>query len=318
MLQRSPIVFFRRFTRFTGGHLKVWHYFGHVRSSRQFEPWIYFAPGSRMDDTNPWNRAKDRIITRWPPADDVTLFLGGRDWEALEEKRRADARFPIINLIQGVGHASVADKRYEFLSRRAIRICVSDFVAGAIRKTGRVNGPVFTIRNGQDLDELPSVVPFSLRKFDLCIVAMKSRLMGESLSKLIEDNFPGRLQTMVIPKFLPRRAFLEILGQSRVAIFLPRHTEGFYLPALEAMALQTLCICPDVGGNREFCVPEETCIMPAYELPELLGAVERCVKMSEQDKSVMCRQASKVCAGHTLDDERIRFVNILDNLNEIW
>lgn len=296
----------------------MYHYFTHVRASRNFEPWIHFAPGSRMDDTNPWQAAGDRIVDAWPPAADVALFLAGRDWESVEENRRTGGPGPIINLVQGLGHAEKSDARYEFLSRRAIRICVSEFVAAAITATGRVNGPVITIRNGINLDELPPVVPVERREHDLCIVALKEKDLGGRLLEAIGQRYPGRLRTLLVREFVPRREFLDILARSRAALFLPRRPEGFYLPALEAMALQTLCICPDVGGNRDFCIPGTTCMVPDYDEHMLLEAVQGYLGMSDRERAALVDRARLKANEFTIEAERKQFVDILDNLNGIW
>ena len=44
------------------------------------------------------------------------------------------------------------------------------------------------------------------------------------------------------------------MARARVTVLVPNPKEGFYLPALEAMALGTIVVCPDCVGNRSFCV----------------------------------------------------------------
>jgi glycosyltransferase involved in cell wall biosynthesis len=48
-------------------------------------------------------------------------------------------------------------------------------------------------------------------------------------------------------------------------VLLPHPTEGFYLPALEAMAMGVAVVTADCVGNRGFCRDGESCLMPAYE-----------------------------------------------------
>jgi glycosyltransferase involved in cell wall biosynthesis len=49
---------------------------------------------------------------------------------------------------------------------------------------------------------------------------------------------------------------LNWINQAKITVFLPyRDIEGFYMPALEGMALGTLVVCPDCIGNRSFCLP---------------------------------------------------------------
>ena len=42
----KEVLFFRDFKKFQGGHLKVWDYFNHVRSSPDHVPRVRFSPGS--------------------------------------------------------------------------------------------------------------------------------------------------------------------------------------------------------------------------------------------------------------------------------
>jgi hypothetical protein len=314
---RAPLAFHRRFARFTGGHLKVWDYFNHVLHSRGFQPWVYFEPGSRMDETNPWHGSRDRFLQSWPPADDVPLFLAGHDWEAVPHEAAGPAR-PIINLIQNFTHVNPADPRCGYLSRRAIRICVSAGVADALRETRRVNGPLYTIPNGLDPGSLPPVVAQDRRSHDLCVVAVKARPASDWLAQAISAKFSGALRLRIVDQPLPRREFLDVLAQSRAALFLPRRREGFYLPPLEAMALDTFCICPDVIGNREFCVHGQTCLMPGPGVAELMGALEDYQRLDEAGRAAIRAGARRVAADLTLATERARFFEILDHLHDLW
>ena len=55
------------------------------------------------------------------------------------------------------------------------------------------------------------------------------------------------------------------MGRARVTVLVPNPKEGFYLPAVEAMAAGTLVVCPDCVGNRAFCLDEVNCLRPARE-----------------------------------------------------
>src|SRR4051812_16192974 len=155
MKARDPnkklVLFHRDFQRFTGGHLKVWNYFNHVLASKSFEPRIVFSPESKWDRTNPWLTAKEYVTNEGPGGADV-LFVAGQDWSAFPSTALRDFKKPIVNLIQHPRHADPKNEVFQFLSNRAIRICVSQQVADAINKTGKVNGPLFVIPNGVSLD----------------------------------------------------------------------------------------------------------------------------------------------------------------------
>ena len=56
--QIARVLFYRDFKRFTGGDLKVWDYFNHVRSSPRHSAHVRFSAESVWDATNPWNAAQ--------------------------------------------------------------------------------------------------------------------------------------------------------------------------------------------------------------------------------------------------------------------
>ena len=50
----KTVLFHRNYQRFQGGHLKVFHYFEHVRSSSSYNARIRFSSNSVWDASNPW------------------------------------------------------------------------------------------------------------------------------------------------------------------------------------------------------------------------------------------------------------------------
>jgi len=99
---------------------------------------------------------------------------------------------------------------------------------------------------------------------------------------------------------------------------LPLEKEGFYLPALEAMASGCLVICPDCIGNRGFCIDRETCFVPSYTLNSLVDAVKTACNMDAALKNKMLAMSTAKAANHTLDKEREAFLKILNNIDELW
>lgn len=263
---RSPrrMLFRRDYRRLTGGHLKVHDYLGHARSSGAFEPAVYLTPESRRDGL--WDA--DCVVDRFDPGSADVLFLGGRDWEALAPFGRIEERVPVINLIQHVSHADPGDPKFAFLSRRAVRICVSEAVRDAIAATGLCNGPLHVIPGGIDLAALR---PRTERDVDVFIAGWKQPLLARELG----TTLARRWRVDIVDGFVDREAFLDRLARARVAVLLPRETEGLFLPALEAMALDCAVVCPDCIGNRGACIDGVTCLMPAATAPELAAAAER-------------------------------------------
>jgi glycosyltransferase involved in cell wall biosynthesis len=164
-----------------------------------------------------------------------------------------------------------------------------------------------------------------VRDVDLLIVASKARaphrgspaapgeIGPELYARLRRD---GR-NIHLIETRIPRAELIEWLGRSVVTLFLPNRKEGFYLPALEGMAIGTIVVCPDCIGNRSFCIPGSNCFRPAYELDELMEAVE--TALAERDRLAgMVERARETARRHDLAIERAAFLDVLNRVNELW
>lgn len=313
---KQAVLFHRDYLRFQGGHLKVWHYFNHLQASHEYSPQIYFTPESIQDLSNPWNNTPKQLS--WSPATADILFLAGLDWQAVLnnpaylQKRKT---LPVINLIQGLSHAEPSDVKYKFLSERAIRICVSQQVAEAIQATEQVNGSVFTIPNGIDLDSLPQPLDHSKKDIDLLIVAIKKPQLGLELEHQLK-NKQAAIKT--ISHLIPRTEFLSLLNRAKLVLCLPHAAEGFYLPALEAMALGAIVICPDCIGNRSFCLDQHTCLLPNYETMNILQAVDKANALTEQQRQMIIKNAKQQIQMHSLEQEAQQFLAIMRDLPSLW
>lgn len=307
------VLFYRDFRCLTGGHLKVWDYFNHVRSSPRHEASALFSPASVWDQENPWRQCREQVVSHLP--DDIDLwFVGGTDWLALDELApgRVGKR-PVINLIQHLTHADPLNPRYQFLARPAVRICVSEEVADAICATGRVNGPVFTIPIGLSL---PDLGPLSeVRDIDTLVVANKAPGFGARVA--IRLSIPGR-RVRLIDRQLPRADFLRLLTRARVTVFAPNPVEGFYLPALEGMALGTLVVSADCVGNRSFCLPGVNCLRPAFAEEPVVSAAETALALEPARAAELTGKGLATASAHSLDAERQAFVQILQDVDTLF
>lgn len=310
MTARS-VLFYRDFRQFSGGHLKVWHYFNHVLSSAAHQPWVRFTPSSSWDETNPWRACRERVVEGGSTRDADVHFLAGLDWRSLGPRERRRPRRPVVNLVQHVRHAEPGDPRYEFLSHRALRICVSKQVQDAIMATGRVNGPVVTIPNAVDVAPAPPGSQRAARDIDVLVVANKQPELGRA----VRSSLPGAVH--LVDRLVPRTELLALLGRARVSVFLPNQTEGFYLPALEGMALGTLVVCPDCTGNRSFCAHDENCLRPVYEVGAIQAAAEKALALGTGAAEVMVERAAATAARHDLETERSAFLALLDHVDEL-
>jgi hypothetical protein len=311
---KKLVLFHRDFRAFTGGHLKVWDYFNHVASSPNCEPRIAFSRESKLDATNPWSGSV-ACFAEWTPGKADVLFLAGTDWRALPESDRRNFAKPIVNLIQHPRHAETKSELRGYLSNHAVRICVSAPVAEAIQATGEVNGPVFTIPNGIDLGSLPALKSTGARKIDLMIGGLKAPQLGREVHRAIAQNSQN---IECLFDRLPRHEYLSRLSEAKIALVLPRPIEGFYLPALEAMASGAITVCPDCVGNRDFCLDEVNCFRPDYDVDRIVAATRRALQQSEGERALMQQQAQSTVARHLLATERTSFLRILAQIDDLW
>lgn len=308
----KQMLFVRDFTVFTGGHLKVADYVDHVGASGLVEPLLFFTERSSHGSENPFLRTAAASTPRLRPAD--AYFVDGRDWRFLDAAGLDTSGRPVINLIQHVRHANPADERYRYLNRRALRVCVSRQVAQAIEATGRVNGGIVIIENGIDLKAIQLVR--AEKKQRVFLGGFKNPKMAIGLAR----QLLGKVEIDLQVDLLPRPEFLHRVASASISVLLPNPIagEGFFLPALEAMALGSAVVVPDCVGNRSFCENGVTCLMPDYRVPALAHAVE--VLMADPGfASKLCSNGQSAAAGHSLEIERSRFLEIFRRfLKEFW
>lgn len=309
---KKSIHFYRDFQEYTGGHQKVADYFAHVKLSSSFNPTIVFSSNSRWDESNPWFPEYQHQSLDYAPANYDYAFLAGMDWQIYLSSARPKNQ-PVINLIQHVRHADPAQPMHQFLSQRAVRICVSSEVAAAINATGKVNGPVFTIANGIDI---PAIEP-QQKRHDVLIFGPKN----PQLAKELKNNLAQQsIHAACVTDWLPREELLMLLSSSRIAVMLPNPTEGFYLPALESMYYADITIVPDCVGNRSFCHNRQNCLIPEYNSAAVEAAVCEALVLLQQPEqlNIFKRNCAATLEYHSLQRERTEFLALMGRVDELW
>lgn len=260
-----------------------------------FEVALHLTPDSRGVDGSPWADFADRTLLEWSPEQADILFVAGMDWMALPRQSAIEARKPVLNLIQGLGHADSQSGLFQSLDRKAVRICVSEAVAEAVLKTRRCNGPVYTIRNAlaPDVSRQQSVE----KTVRVAIVAAKQ----PDLATQIADTLRPLGIDVDLIEACDRSTFLDRLARSRIAVFLPFEREGFYLPALEGMGLGCVVVCPDCVGNRSYCRAGVNSIVPEYSAADIVEATIAATRISSS-----ARQSMLAAARDTADDHSER------------
>jgi hypothetical protein len=307
------VLFHRKYRRFHGGHLKVWHYFNHVLAAPGFDARVHFDANSSWDSSNPWTQVPDHVIESVDALSPAALFVAGRDWQRLDELGLLDRGIPVLNLIQHVRHAQEWSIQSNYLDRKAIRICVSPEVAAAVEEAGS-RGMTVVIPNGVDVPVVASGDQ-KAKSVDLLIAGLKQ----PALATRVAGQFAGTGRSVeVLTEHVARETFLEAMRRARVTLFLPNEEEGFYLPALEGMALGTIVVCPDCVGNRSFCLPDVNAFRPAFRFDDMVRDVESALTLSEPAAARLRNCAIATVQHHSLDAERERFGEVLANLDALW
>jgi len=182
---------------------------------------------------------------------------------------------------------------------------VSTEVADAINSTGKCNGPVHVVPAALRTDEFR---PDASRSNDVFIAGLKA----PELALAVMEELKGRgLKVVVETEPVPRADFLGKLHEARIAVTLPSAREGFFLPALEAMAAGCLVICPDAVGNRDICVDGETSLMPLARQSDLVASVMTLLA-DRQLRRRITDGAKRMVGKHNLSAERRTFMDILN------
>jgi glycosyltransferase involved in cell wall biosynthesis len=299
------MLFLRDFRGATGGHLKYWDYLEHTKRIPGIEPELYLTPGSLTDMSNPFLTSGVPIREHLTASD--SYFVAGLDWKWLDAAGIDLSGKPVINLVQHVLHADPTDPKFTFLARPALRICVSAPVAEALSATGRVTGPIVTIENGIEIGHVTASLTPSVRS-GVFIAGYKAPDMGRAIAVRLRQS----VEVDLAEAFVPRDDFLRRVARARLCVLLPNAKEGFYLPALEAMALGTPVIVPDCIGNRSFCIDGVTCLAPQFSVSAISQAA-----MQVHDSVTLAKDLVQggyaMAKRHSLDREEEQYTLALLN-----
>ena len=320
MTDARRVWFHREYERFTGGHLKHAQYVDHVRRTPGFAARLTFTPVPKStpellrERDNLWPMAQHEAAIDWAPAAEDVFFVAGTDWRYLLAKGLDRLPNPRLNLLQHVRHAQPGHELRMFLPQPAIRICVSPEVAAAVAATGEAVGPVVTIPNGTDLPPPPPDAAKRDRQTVL-IVGYKHPALATALAERLRQlGIAHRLLT----QFLPRERFVTALTAHAVAVCLPRAEEGFYLPALEAMAAGCLVVTMDCIGNRSFCLPAHNCLVADANAAALAASVHDVLRLDAGPRGRLLAAAAETVKDHSLATERQRFQAVLQDVDRLW
>lgn len=268
------LLFIRHFQRPTGGNVSVRDHFFHALADPRFDTRIWFAPGSRHLESDLWQDLPSRHLAGAPDWNSCDfVFVNGKDWRLLPA---GDHSFRIIHLVQHLGYAGDPELR-AYLARPAFRICLSEaardsiapYAAGPIRVVpSGVDPELFHDQDGRHAalhppgfgttQSYPTPPPATAH---VLIWGGKS----PELAAAIRERLAARdVSAEVVDGWLSRRDFAARLRRAGIFVGLSQPREGFYRPALEAMACGCAVVCSDALGNRAHCIGGVTCLQPPH------------------------------------------------------
>ena len=313
------IVFADQSSRPSGGTLKLRHYFEHTLSLFPQMTTIYMPKETRWTPRNLFTPHRHRVIHNIDWETVSVMFISGWGWEKFIPTRfHEKPPFQVIYLIQSFNKFRPRDSRFPGFANPAIRICVSEPLSTKLKTLCIANGPIYTIPAGIDVDQLQITEEISGRRdTDILIVGFKNSQIGKIIAQ--QARTLG-IRVCLLTELLPREEFLQQIAHARIVICLPAAIEGFYLPALEAMAIG---IVPPVVGNS-YCVHGFNCIVPEYDVNGIIRAIKFALGMSPSKSKELIENANMTAQKHSLSKERAAFHGILKNvtagttLEESW
>ena len=307
MSSMPAILFLTSFFHFSGGQAKVTDYFTHCLEHPRLDPYLYFTPKfqERSAGGDLWRDIpEERIVPEIELGRYQVLFVVSKDWKYLPKHTPLDGKV-VINFHQSLNETDPEGRAFRYLARPAARICTSAEVYAAVAP--HMNGVAAVIPPGIPLDLFRP--DGARRPGSVLIWGRKNHELAQRLHEELSGR--GHDVTLLVTN-ASREAFAVRLREHDcfVGCALPR--EGFYLPALEAMASGCAVVCDDATGNRGFCIDGETCLMVARDdyaghvamVERLLGDAELC--------ETLRRQGHQVAQAYSLVAERARFYRFLD------
>jgi len=307
MSSMPAILFLTSFFHFSGGQVKVRDYFRHCLEHPRLDPYLYFTPKfhEQYAGADVWRDIPETRIVREVELERYpVLFVTAKDWKYLPKHVPLDGK-AVINFHQSLNEAQPGSRTFRYLAKPAARICTSAEVYAAVAP--HMNGVAAVVPPGIPLDLFGQ--EGARRPGSVLIWGSKNPERAQRLHDTLAER--GHDVTLRLAH-ASREEFAALLREHDCFVGCTLSMEGFYLPALEAMASGCAVICDDAAGNRAFCIDGETCLLlQRDDLEGHVAAVERLLGDSDLRERLR-RQGREVAARYSLEDERVRFYRFLD------
>lgn len=309
-MQKKNILFALKCIKPSGGALKVRHYYEHALRHKDVTPLLYMPDDIVWKESNPWYQYKDCILpeVNWDEVD--LVFISGWGWERfIPTQYHYKSHFKVIYLVQHPSKLMSNYDRYQDLDKPATRICVSEALRKMAEKIPQINGDVVTIPAGTNLSELIEIAKRP-KTIDVLISGLKNPSLGSVLAKRLSST---GLKVKLLDKRMARNSYIDYVSVSKIVVCLPNPLEGFYLPAIEAMALGARVVCPDAIGN-DYCEDGINCLVPPYTENGVFEATISALNMSHETITFMKKHIEDTVNAHDIKQEEKSFHQILDKL----
>lgn len=250
--------------------------------------------------------------------DDLFLFSIPTDYDrVLKNLPRGASPERMIHLVQNTRHANpwwMGGYPMRVLTRPASRITTSPAVTEAIRPWVDPRSLLRTVLIGHDLDVFRHEREggFGDGPIRVLHTTWKSEV-GDAVARALADD--PRFEFRAVRGTTSWAELRDHYAWSDVFLSTPNRQEGTYLPGLEAMAAGSLVVTPDVGGNMDYCRPDDNCLLVGFGDVEGYARALRELADAPADRVAQLRKAAyDVTADFGLDREREGFAAFLEEL----
>ena len=316
-MARTIIQYASKASQISGGALKIRHYFEHALSLFPQRTRLYMPKDLVWTSENPFTAHRQKVVHNIDWSSVSTMVITGQGWEwFIPEKFHYQPPFRVIYLVQGFEKFLPHDPRFPSFRNPAIRICVSESLADKLRSLGIANGPIHAIPAGISLEDIRVAQDSTLtdRNVEILVLGVKRPQIGQRIAD--KARALGK-EVCLLTQRLPREAFLQHMADARIVVCLPQDIEGWYLPALEAMAMGALTIIPSVVGNT-YCIHGENCLIPKrYEVASVVDMIKKALSFSPLKERELVRRAKETAIRYNLRQERMAFQKILNGVDQM-
>jgi len=299
----ARLLLVRHFRRPTGGNIKLRDYFLHAASHPAIDADMWFASGAQSAESDIWSEVDPRHLVRDPCfADYRFICVNGKDWPLLPADTGPSE---IIHFVQHAGYLDDPVLR-GYLARPAYRLCTTAALRDAIAPVA--NGPVTHVPIG--VADGFFAEARQAREVKVAIIGSKQPVFAMELAGRL--RLLGLAPVVIGDSWLPHKDMAALFRSAEILVALPLPTEGFFLPALEAMAAGCVVVTNDAVGNRGHCIAGETCLQPPRgDIDAHVAAIVEALNDAELRRHLV-EGGRRVAAPHSMAAERAAFHEFLN------